>query len=297
VSRTTYADLFSTISTNFGSGDGSTTFNLPDLRGRVPLGLDNMGGTDAGRLDWANTLGTAGGAQTHTLSTTELAAHNHGSTVDGGGHSHTAYVSIKQLVQTSDTGSGVEGFIPTSDWTLQLTGSTSSNGTHNHGTNNAGGGAAHNNMQPTMLLNYIISTGAGIAAPTSATVTVSGTAPASPANGDLWVDTSTPTWIAPTLGNSWVEYGSGNSPVGYMKDSMGFVQLRGLIKSGTTATPVFVLPVGYRPVYNHQFVVSAYPGGAHVAVFASTGNVQVQSYFASGTNGEVWLSSIRFPVF
>ena len=128
-------------------------------------------------------------------------------------------------------------------------------------------------------------------------VVTSAVAPTDLEPGDVWVDTSTPTWIAPTLGNSWVECGSGNSPVGYMKDSMGFVQIRGLIKSGITGTPVFVLPAGYRPVYNHQFIVSAYPGGAHVAVFASTGNVQVQAYFASGANTEVWLSSIRFPVF
>lgn len=63
VSRTTYAALYSAIGTTYGSGDGSTTFNLPDLRGRVVAGLDDMGGTDAGRLDLANTLGITGGAQ------------------------------------------------------------------------------------------------------------------------------------------------------------------------------------------------------------------------------------------
>ena len=50
VSRTTYADLFGAIGTAYGPGDGSTTFNLPDLRGRVAAGRDDMGGTDAGRL-------------------------------------------------------------------------------------------------------------------------------------------------------------------------------------------------------------------------------------------------------
>jgi len=48
ISRTTYAVLFAEISTVFGSGDGSTTFNVPDLRGRVPSGKDDMGGTAAG---------------------------------------------------------------------------------------------------------------------------------------------------------------------------------------------------------------------------------------------------------
>lgn len=126
VSRTTYADLFAVVSTTYGVGDGSTTFGLPDLRGRVPAGLDNMGGSDAGRLDWSNTLGTSGGSQTHTLTTSEMPAHNH--TVGGGGI-------------VNDGGSQRAG----SNFNLnQLNTSTT------------GGGAAHNNVQPTMVLNYII---------------------------------------------------------------------------------------------------------------------------------------------
>jgi hypothetical protein len=58
-------------------------------------------------------------------------------------------------------------------------------------------------------------------------------------------------WISPTMLNSWVNYDDGiqYSVCQYMKDEMGFVHFRGLIKSGTvgSATPVFVLPVGYRP--------------------------------------------------
>src|SRR5258708_2604472 len=50
ISRTTYATLFSLVSTTFGVGDGSTTFNIPDLRGRVIPGLDNMGGSAASRI-------------------------------------------------------------------------------------------------------------------------------------------------------------------------------------------------------------------------------------------------------
>lgn len=51
VSRTTYAALFTAIGTTWGAGDGSTTFNLPDMRGRVPAGADNMGGNAANRLN------------------------------------------------------------------------------------------------------------------------------------------------------------------------------------------------------------------------------------------------------
>ena len=82
VSRTTYADLFGAIGTAYGPGDGSTTFDLPDLRGRVAAGRDDMGGSDAGRLAGGvanrTTLGGAGGAATHTLSTGEMPAHSHG---------------------------------------------------------------------------------------------------------------------------------------------------------------------------------------------------------------------------
>lgn len=53
VSRTTYANLFAKIGTTYGAGDGSSTFNLPDARGRVSAGKDNMGGTTAGRLTTA----------------------------------------------------------------------------------------------------------------------------------------------------------------------------------------------------------------------------------------------------
>lgn len=132
VSRTTYADLFSVVSTTYGSGDGSTTFNLPDLRGRVPAGLDNMNGTDAGRLDWANTLGTNGGAQTHTLSTSEMPSHSHTTESAFGGAT-----SGSRLNNANAAGGG------TSSFSYFATSST-------------GGGAAHNNMQPTLLLNYII---------------------------------------------------------------------------------------------------------------------------------------------
>lgn len=54
------------------------------------------------------------------------------------------------------------------------------------------------------------------------------------------------TWITPTLLNGWVQYDSVHSAVGYMKDSLGFVHLRGMIKTGG-ASHVLTLPAGYRP--------------------------------------------------
>jgi microcystin-dependent protein len=67
VSRSTYSALFAKIGTTYGAGDGSTTFNLPDCRGRVAAGKDNMGGTSANRLTApvnGDTLGAAGGSET-----------------------------------------------------------------------------------------------------------------------------------------------------------------------------------------------------------------------------------------
>lgn len=77
VSRTTYATLFAAISTTYGVGDGSTTFNLPDARGRAVAGKDDMGGVSANRLTSpinGDTLGAAGGAEANSYSYTAFPA-------------------------------------------------------------------------------------------------------------------------------------------------------------------------------------------------------------------------------
>lgn len=91
VFRTTYAALFAVIGTTYGSGDGSTTFNVPDLRGRVVAGKDNMGGVAANRLSASvsgvtgTTLGASGGSQSLTSHNHTQNSHNH--TQDS--HNHT----------------------------------------------------------------------------------------------------------------------------------------------------------------------------------------------------------------
>lgn len=166
----TYAALFAVIGTNYGTPSSGDKFKLPDLRGRTTAGVDNMGGSDAARLDWANTLGTASGAQTHTLTSGEsgLPAHNHtqnAHTHTQDAHSHTGYASTQYLAGNVSYTAGVT-YMPliTANGGATSLGVTTYNATATNqnttATNNpntaANASSAHNNMQPTMLLNYII---------------------------------------------------------------------------------------------------------------------------------------------
>lgn len=159
ISRTVYAALFAAIGTAFGAGDGTTTFNIPDARGRVAAGKDDMGGVAANRLTSpvnGLTLGAVGGAQSHTLTTAQLAAHTHdGSTTNNGAHIHD--LNGGWSAANNDAG-GVAGFINAGTIVSPNTGSA---GDHSHvfTTNTAGGGDAHNNTQPTIVFNKIIRTG------------------------------------------------------------------------------------------------------------------------------------------
>lgn len=146
ISRATYAELFTAIGTNAGAGDGSTTFNLPDYRGRVPAGRENMVSPATTRLNTmsSSTLGASGGAQTHTLTEAQLAAHDH--PVTDPGHTHSE--SKAQLTATASSGFTV-------DLTRPVSGTTGS-ATTGVTVGNAGGGEAHNNIQPTLICNKII---------------------------------------------------------------------------------------------------------------------------------------------
>lgn len=126
VSRTTYADLFAVIGTTYGAGDGSTTFNVPNLKGRVPVGRDS------GQTEF-DTLGETGGAKTHTLLTAEMPAHTH--------------------TQTGLTVSALLGYGQTSPILGNAT-----NAAGGAVTGSTGGGGAHNNLQPYLVLNGVIKT-------------------------------------------------------------------------------------------------------------------------------------------
>ena len=155
VSRTDYADLFAAIATAFGAGDGSTTFNVPDLRGRAAAGRDDMGGTAANRITSGGsgiagaTLGAAGGAQTHTLSAAQMPVHSHG--VNDPTHSHGILRGAGVPGTTTPRGTFGDGTAASVSGATEgaFTGIT---------INNAGSGAAHQNMPPTIILNHVIST-------------------------------------------------------------------------------------------------------------------------------------------
>jgi len=157
VSRTTYAALFAILGTTYGAGDGSTTFNLPDARGRVIAGKDNMGGSAASRLTGQSggvtgtTLGGSGGVETHTLTTAQLAAHTHTGTTSASG-THTHDISYAN-VQNGTGGFGTPNFSSTGS-----TKTTTAGGDHTHTftSDSNGSGSAHNNVQPTLILNKII---------------------------------------------------------------------------------------------------------------------------------------------
>lgn len=164
VARTgTYAALFAVIGTTYGAGDGSTTFNLPDLRGRMPLGAGtgvglNASGTGkpAGTNQTARTAGQWGGEETNLLTTNEMPSHNHnGATGNAGSHAHSP----------SDVGVFVYrspgGYQPTSGGGWMGSGSgtfTNTVADHSHTINSQGGGARHATMPPFIVANYIIKT-------------------------------------------------------------------------------------------------------------------------------------------
>jgi microcystin-dependent protein len=192
VSRSTYSALFAIIGTSYGVGDGSTTFGLPNLKGKIPVGYDSS------QTEF-DALGETGGAKTHTLTTGEIPSHNHtqdAHTHTQNSHNHTqdAHTHTQNSHNhtqdahnhTINGGWGAGSFdagkwrndttSPANSWgaagtttatnqaatatnqnttaTNQATTATNQNTTATN--QSTGGGGAHNNLQPYLVVNYII---------------------------------------------------------------------------------------------------------------------------------------------
>lgn len=179
VSRSTYASLFTSIGTTYGSGDGTTTFNLPNLKGKTIVGKDSA------QTEF-DVLGETGGAKTHTLTTAEMPSHTHIQDA----HTHTQNAHTHSVSDPSHTHGPASGYIgmlqntyPTanthnipggggyispnvgsvgySSTGISIVQNTATNQNYTATNQNTGGGGAHNNLQPYIVLNYIIKFSAG----------------------------------------------------------------------------------------------------------------------------------------
>jgi microcystin-dependent protein len=175
LSRATYADLWAFAQTEIASGntfynngDGSTTFGIGDMRGRVPAGKDDMGGTAANRLTTASgftptTIGASGGVQLVTLSAAQLPVVTPSFTGTQGTVSVTSTTS--DIAHSGSVG-GISSGSGTNAAALAFSGSfvggVNSSGlfTPSGSVSSFGGGGAHGNVQPTMICNYLLFAGA-----------------------------------------------------------------------------------------------------------------------------------------
>jgi microcystin-dependent protein len=144
VNRADYPALFTAIGTTYGSASG-TTFNVPDLRGRTPIGA----GTGAGLT--ARVLGSTGGAEAVTLTIAQMPSHNHTGTITGGAHSHS-------INSRAGYGAGTNTFAIGQLWPSNAYSdyTTNTSSTHSHTIPSEGGGGSHANMQPWLAVNFII---------------------------------------------------------------------------------------------------------------------------------------------
>lgn len=187
VSRTTYAKLFAVIGTTYGAGNGSTTFNLPDFRGRVPVGMGKGTAADA----QTRSLGYAGGTETVTLTVSQMPSHthvqnSHNHTQNSHNHTQNSHNHTQNAhthnIELNNTFHPTGGGSVTTAWAASTQGtqfsgvnvSTTATNIATTATNNAttatnqaatatnqntGGGGAHGNMMPYLSVRYIIFAG------------------------------------------------------------------------------------------------------------------------------------------
>ena len=135
VSRLLYADLFAAIGTNYGAGDGTSTFNVPDMRGRVLVGAGSGSGLTP------RYIGNEGGEEDHVLLGSEMPVHSH----TDAGHTHSVHSHLSGLaVSPGELPVSLPNVLP------ELTGSGTAN------LDSSGGDGGHNTMQPFTVALWII---------------------------------------------------------------------------------------------------------------------------------------------
>jgi len=147
VSRTVYAKLFTALSTVFGAGDGSTTFNVPDLRGRTTVGTGTAAGGGIEASPPNRTIGTKWGVNAVVLGIGEIPSHNHGGSTNNAS-------SPQPLLQNTADSSAVSGVGPYGGEAPKTS------FVHAHVINAQGGGGAHENSMPALGVPAYIYAGA-----------------------------------------------------------------------------------------------------------------------------------------
>ena len=248
VSRTDYKELFELYGTKYGAGDGSTTFNLPNRKTRVSVGKDSSDSD-------FDTLGKTGGEKTHKLTIDEMPNHN---------HSYSLYTYIGSGTMWGTLNNGTSG---------------DKNNNANTTTGSAGGGQAHNNLQPYIVTNFIVKAkqSAGVVATVVDNLNSTSETDALSANqGKVLMDLITAvklemnpigsieinvTGVNPStyIGGTWAAWGRGRVPVGVDASQTEFNTVE---KTGGEKT--HKLTVGEMPSHSHT-ANTIYP-------FASGGN-------------------------
>ena len=255
LSRTEYAELFNLIGTTYGAGDESTTFNLPDMSGRVPVGLNV-------NKEWFNQLGKTGGSEEVTLTVEQMPNHNHiiGYDVRKNAETFTDSYSLG----TTSGGDIKENSIPTTY---------------------VGGGQAHTNLQPYITVNYIMKVKNITSTPETSNVIGASDTPndkdvySSNAVKEMFDNANNDTgWIDLPLKNNWAALGGNYATPQYRKIN-NQVFIRGLINNGTN-TQIAQLPEGFRPLKT-IYGVYVTDDTTKAVLIEKSGSIHLQNYISS----------------
>lgn len=262
VSRTMYSDLFALIGTTYGAGDGSTTFNLPDSRGRITVNL-NPADTQF------DTMGEKYGEKTHTMTLAELPSHAH-----------------QQYVTANGGGSAVRN-----DYSADANGGIYPQGLNGGG---AGGGGARNNIQPTIVKQFAIKYTEVDPAASKVPVGTSidgywSTAP----TGYLVEDSTTPvsrSTYSELFALVGTTYGVGNGSTTFtLPDSKGRTKVN--INSTDTQFATMGLKYGEK---THVMTIAEMASHSHLQyVTANSGGGAVRNDYAADANGGTYDQGIQ----